>query len=74
MSNLKPIDKSNEWPLEDFQRVRWLGSDGGWKSGCVLASDGNMFCVLNEHTRTVSKMAFDELETDNPKDDAGNPK
>lgn len=73
-TDLKPISPSQEKPLDECPRVRWMGSNGGRQLGwLVLTSPSYRSLVLNEHTRTLATLDVEEWEYDLPKDDNGHP-
>lgn len=70
---MKPIDPDAVFPLDSFARVRWLGPDGGWRSGIAIVG-GRSVTVLDQHRGEVAELSRNEFEYDTPRDDEGNPK
>lgn len=66
---------SSTWPLSARPKVRWLGADGGARTGVEVAHmSSGMTCAIDLLRQEVTYLEFGEYEIDTRKDDEGNAK
>ena len=72
--SLKPIKPQYVTPINELRRVRWLGPDGGWRSGYVALEYLSLLIAIDDHRNEQVLLFYGEHELDVPKDDEGKPR